>query len=425
MQDGSLSAGAPRELLAAILSRQNTRADRRVVAPASERGGRALYSDPHASRLTKTADRELALATYLSRWHASTRHHISASQCETMPLAELVALADAEDAARWSTLTLGYTDPLGAEWLRHAIASRCESLHETDVLCFAGAQEALYATLHALLLPDDHAIVVVPNYPAVEALALTLCRVSGVALDAADGWSLDIDAIADAIRPNTRLVAISFPNNPTGKLLDHDRFAALVALCRRHGIWLLSDEVYRLTERDRQHRLPTAAEAYERGISLGAVSKAYGLPGLRIGWAACRDRPLAARMATTKQYLSTCSAGPSEVLACIAIKAAPSILARNRAIAEANLTLLRAFLDRHQALFDFVPPEGGVVSYVRYLGHEGVEAWVTRMAETASVLLLPSSTFHSRLLDLPAERFRIGFGRFGFADGLDALERHL
>ena len=363
--------------------------------------------------------------SYLTRWHAGTRHHISASQCETMPLSELLALADAEDARRWNSLALGYTDPMGAPWLRATIASACESLAASDVACFAGAQEALFAVLHALLSPDDHAIVVLPNYPAVETLALDLCRVSGVALDADDNWSLDIDAVAGAIRPNTRLVAISFPNNPTGQLLDHDRFAALVALCRRHGIWLLSDEVYRLTEREPRRRLPHAADAYERGISLGATSKAYGLPGLRIGWVACRERGLIARIASERQYLSTCSAGPSEVLANIAIKAAPRIVARNRAIADANLSLLLAFLGRHRATFNCAVPAGGVVAYVRYHGREGVEAWVTRMAATAGVLLLPSSMFRSKLLTLPEQRFRIGFGGWGFADGLEALERSL
>ncbi len=342
-----------------------------------------------------------------------------------MTLADLLALADAEDAERWATLRLGYTDPLGAPWLRAAAAAGYEAATDRDLVCFAGAQEALYATLQALLASGDHAIIMLPSYQSMETLPLGLCAVSGVALDPATGWSLDIAAVAAAIRPNTRLIAISFPNNPTGKQLEHDRFAALVALCRRHGIWLLSDEVYRLTERDPQRRLPQAADVYERGISLGVVSKAYGLPGLRIGWVACRDRGLVDRVATIRQYLSTCSAGPSEVLACIALKAAPRILVRNRAIAEANLGRLLPFLARHEALFDCFTPEGGVVCYPRYKGAEGVEPFVARMAEAAGVLLLPASVFRSELLGLPADRFRIGFGRMSFDAGLEALERAL
>ena len=368
--------------------------------------------------------RDLELATYLSRLHDRTEHHLSASECETMALADLIALADPEDAARWAGLRLGYTDPLGAPWLRAAAATGYTAIDEAGIVCFAGAQEALYAVMHALLSPGDHAIVVLPSYQSIETLAIGLCDVSGVALDPARNWSLDIDAVAAAIRPATRVIAISFPNNPTGKQLEHDRFAALVALCRKHGIWLISDEVYRLTERDPRRRLTHAADAYERGVSLGVLSKAYGLPGLRIGWAACQDGALLGRLATIRQYLSTCSAGPSEVLACIALKAGPSILARNRALAEANLVELTGFFDRHPELFECMPPEGGVVCYPRYTGPGDVEGFVGDMAE-AGVLLLPAGVFRSELVPLPVDRFRIGFGRASFLEGLKALERAL
>ena len=382
--------------------------------------------DSHGPRSgTGTPEHELALAGFLSREHGAVRHHLSASQSETVRVPELLSLADAEDRRRWDTLQLGYTDPLGAPWLRDAIAATYREAETPDVVCFAGAQEALFAVLHALLGRGDHAIVVLPNYPAVEALMLSLCGVSGVALDPGDGWSLDLDAVARVIRPNTRLIAISFPNNPTGHILPPAQLDVLVALCRRHGIWLLSDEVYRLTERDPARRLPQAVDRYERGISLGALSKAHGLPGLRIGWAACRDPWLVARMAMKRQYLSTCSAGPSEVLARIAIKAAATLIARNRRLAEANLSLLCGFLDRHPVLFDWTVPEGGMVGYVRYKGPDGVEAWTRRMAREAGVLLLPASMFRSTLLELPANRFRVGFGCLGVDAGLEALERAL
>ena len=384
-----------------------------------------LNPDLHGFSGSPYPARDLELATHLSRWHGSTLHHLSASECETMQVADLLALADAEDTERWATLRLGYTDPLGAPWLRQAVASGYQAITDGDLVCFAGAQEALYATLNALVSPGDHAIVVLPSYQSMETLALGLCAVSGVALDPDAGWSLDLEAIAAAIRPNTRVVAISFPNNPTGKQLEFDRFAALLALCRRHGIWLLSDEVYRLTERDPGCRLPHAADVYEFGISLGALSKAYGLPGLRIGWVACRNHALISRIAVFRQYLSTCNSGPSEVLACIALKSAPRILARNRVIVDHNLSQLSAFLVRHEGMFECRPPDGGMVCYPRYRGAEGVSSFVARMAETASVLLLPSSVFRSDLLKLSTDRFRIGFGHTSFGVGLEALEQAL
>ncbi len=382
-----------------------------------------LNTDLHGDLRPGYPVRDLEVATHLSRWHAETAHHLSASECETVALADLLALADAHDAARWAGVTLGYAHPLGAPWLRAAVAAGYERVAEHDLVCFAGAQESLYAVLHALLSPDDHAVIVLPGYQSVETLALGLCAVSGVALDAGSGWSLDLDAVAAALRPNTRLLAISFPNNPTGSQLEPDRLAALVALCRSRGIWLLSDEVYRLTEREPASRLPPVADAYERGVSICALSKSYGLPGLRVGWVACREPALIGRLTTMRQYLSTCGAGPSEVLACIALKAAPVLLARNLAIASANLVRLEAFLARHRALFDCVPPQGGVVCYPRYRGAEGVGRFVERMARTAGVLLLPAGVFRSELLELPQDRFRVGFGGLGFEAGLQALER--
>lgn len=369
--------------------------------------------------------RELEVSAFLSRHHHTAAHHLSASECETLPMGALLALADAEDAARWAALDLAYTDPTGAPWLRDTVAGTYATLAPSDVACFAGAQEGLYAVLHTLLQPGDHAVVVVPGYQSTETLAMGLADCTGVTLDAGDAWSLDPDAVAAAFRPNTRLLMLSFPNNPTGAVLPPERLAALVTLCRRHGAWLLSDEAYRGTERDPADRLPHAADAYERGVSVSALSKAHGLPGLRVGWVACRDAALLRRVGAFRQYLSVCSPGPSEVLASIALKAGPTLLGRTRAIADANLSVLQPFLARHASLFDWTPPRAGVVGYVRYAGPDGVEAFVARMAHEAGVLLLPASVFRSELASLPADRFRIGFGGHGFEAGLRALEAAL
>ena len=143
---------------------------------------------------------------------------------------------------------------------------------------------------------------------------------------------------------------------------------------------------------------------------------------MRIGWVVCQDARLVRRIGAIRQYLSVCSAGPSEVLANIALKAAAEITGRNRRLAEANLPLLRAMLARHPALFGWTVPDGGVVGYVRYSGAEDVEHFVLRMAEEAGVLLLPASVFRSDLVALPSDRFRIGFGHAGVPAGLAAME---
>jgi len=365
--------------------------------------------------------RDLALEAYFARWQSVARYQLAASDSETLSLAELVATADGEDRRRWDTLRLGYTDPRGSEWLRTTIAEGYETATAASIRCCTGAQEGIFTVMRALLGADDHAIVVVPNYQSAESVPAGICAVTGVGLDPDDAWSLDIEKLTVATQSNTKLISINFPNNPTGKILERDRFAALIRFCHDRGIWLFSDEVYRLIERDQALRLPAAVDAYERGISLGGLSKPYGLPGLRVGWIACRDERALRLFDRARSYLSICSAGPSEVLAQIALKSGDLLLARNRRIAAENLKLLTRFFAARADLFDWREPDGGVVGYPRYRHAEGVEAFCRRLVAQHGVMLLPASIYRSQLLPTPQDRFRIGFGRRDFAAGLDAM----
>ncbi|HKU67057.1 MAG TPA: aminotransferase class I/II-fold pyridoxal phosphate-dependent enzyme [Candidatus Baltobacteraceae bacterium] len=368
---------------------------------------------------------EFRLESYFGVWEFKARYHLTASDAQTLPMRELLAMADAQDRERWEHLQLGYIPTEGTPQLRAAIAGTYHAIAPDDVLCFAGAEEGLYCAMHALLTPADHAVVLVPNYQSMESVPRSLCEVSGIALHDHDGWNLDVDELQAALRPNTRLVAVNFPNNPTGKIVDARTFEEIIELCRLHGIYLFSDEVYRGIERDERKRLPQAADAYERALSLNVVSKAYGLPGLRVGWIACRDRDLLARMAKLKHYLSICNAGPSELLACIALKARNRILKRNRDLAAENVRKLEAFFGRHRERFEWYAPDGGCVAYPRYLGAQGVERFCERLVDEAGVLLLPSSMYRSELLATPQDRFRIGYGRFGMDQALAAFEEFL
>jgi aspartate/methionine/tyrosine aminotransferase len=251
--------------------------------------------------------------------------------------------------------------------------------------------------------------------------------VTGVALDAFDGWSLDVDRIAAAVRPTTKLLYINFPNNPTGKILEPDRFDAIVELCRRHGIRLFSDEVFRLLDRDESMRLPQAVDLYERALSLNVMSKAYGLPGLRIGWIACRDRDLLGRLERFKNFLTICSSGPSERLAVIALgkNARETIVERNRRLANDNVAIATRFFEERPDRFEWYVPDGGCIGFPRYLGEDGVEAFTRDLIEQAGVLLVPASKFRSELAGSWDDRFRIGFGRKDFPVGLEAMGRWL
>jgi aspartate/methionine/tyrosine aminotransferase len=169
-------------------------------------------------------------------------------------------------------------------------------------------------------------------------------------------------------------------------------------------------------------RLPAAVDAYERGISLGSVSKSYGLPGLRVGWIACRDPQLLRNLERIKHYLSNCTAAPCELLAQMAMKASARILARNRLIAEQNLAMLTGFFAEHGDLFDWYVPDGGVVGYPQYKGAEGVEEFCNRLVRMYGVMLLPASVYRSQVMRTPGNHFRIGFGRSDFPTGLAAMK---
>ncbi len=369
--------------------------------------------------------RDFALEVFFSKWEFTARHHLCASDMQSMTLSELLAMADAKDRAAWEALYLGYTETWGSPWLRDTIAGTYESVAASEILTFVGAEEGIFAAMHALLGPEDHAITIIPNYQSVESVPLSICETTGVALDAERRWELDLGRLRDAIRANTRVICINFPHNPTGKVISRGTLDEIISLCRARGIYLFSDEVYRLIERRPEMTLPQVADIYERGISLGVMSKAYGLPGIRVGWVACKDAEVLQRMERVKHYTSICGATPSELLAQIALKARDRILARNRGLIARNLALLEGFFAEHPDLFAWYLPDGGCIGFPRYLDGEGVEAFASRLVEQSGVLLLPASVYKSDLGATSVDRFRIGYGRANMEAGLEAMRTHL
>ena len=350
---------------------------------------------------------------------------MTASDAESMSLRDLLSLATPEERESFDTMWLGYTETYGAPDLRQTIAGTYEAQTAKNILCFAGASEGIFAANNVLLDRDSHAIVVTPNYQSHETLPLAICEATGVPLDPDDNWSLDIDRVSDAIRPNTKLVTINFPHNPTGTILPRDRYDALIDLCRKHGIYILHDEIFNGLGPSFTQHLPFVADVYERGLSLGVMSKSYGLPGLRIGWIACQDTYVLSQMERMKHYLSICNSGPSERLAQIALTHRDRILARNCAVVDENLPKWDAFFARYPELFDWSRPDGSCMAFPRYKGADGVEAFARSLVEEAGVLFLPSTIYASELGPTPTDRFRLGFGRKNLDEGLAALDAHL
>ena len=380
-----------------------------------------MNQQPPASPL-----RDFALEVHFSKWEFNARHHLTASDMESLSLRDLLALGTDADREAFEATSLGYTETWGAPDLRAAIAATYDTMAQDNILTLAGAGEGLYALARVLLGPNDHAIVPTPNYQSAETVPAAICETTGVPMRIERGrWRLDIDAIKDAIRPNTRLISLNFPHNPTGALMPRADLGALITLARADGIYILCDEVYRGVELDPKLQMPQIADVYERGISLNVLSKAYGLPGLRIGWLASPDRDVLQRVERYKHYLSICNAAPAERLGMIALAAREQIFARNRALLQRNLTAFEALLADFPGLIDFSAPEGGCVAYPRYTGPGTVETFCADLIENHGILLLPAALYRSDLGATPDDRFRIGLGRDrAVADGITALRRY-
>jgi aspartate/methionine/tyrosine aminotransferase len=191
---------------------------------------------------------------------------------------------------------------------------------------------------------------------------------------------------------------------------------ATIEIARKHGLWLFADEVYRGTERDPADRLPAVCDLYERGISLGAMAKAYGLAGLRIGWIATRDAALYDRIAAFKDYLTICNPSPSEYLATLALSHHDTLTERVRRITAANLDRLDAYFRQCAGRWDWKRPRGGTTAFPRYLAGS-TERLCAELVERAGVLLLPSAAF-----DAGDDRVRIGYGRENLPEALAAMD---
>ncbi|WP_444996848.1 aminotransferase class I/II-fold pyridoxal phosphate-dependent enzyme [Aliikangiella sp. IMCC44359] len=369
--------------------------------------------------------RNFELETYFSKWEFVAKYNLAASDAESLSLEELLAMATPDEKESFMSLWLGYTETWGSPELRQVIAQTYDTMADKNILCFHGAEEGIYTAMRVLLNKSDHAIVVVPNYQAAETIPLDICEVTGVPLAAGKHWQIDVDDIKRAIKPNTKLISINFPNNPTGATISKTDLDAIISLCRHHGIYLFSDEVYRLLEVDENKRLPQVADIYERGFSLNVMSKAYGLPGLRIGWIASQQTDLLLQFERYKHYLSICNSAPSEKLAFIALNHREKILQRNRDLIQSNLVELNQFFQEYKTLFEWQQPDGGCIAYPQYLGKNGVANFCDLLVENYGVLLLPGSVYRSDLFELSSQHFRIGFGRKNMIEGLNQLRRFL
>jgi aspartate/methionine/tyrosine aminotransferase len=295
-----------------------------------------------------------------------------------------------------------------------------ERVGHDEVLALAAAEEGIFITYHALLAPGDHVVVESPCYGS----AIAVARSTGADVSLwqrrhEDGWAYDLDELEGLLRAETRIIYLNSPHNPTGSQITREGLERIVELARERSIVLFSDEVYRGLEHDQSERLPAACDLYERAISLGTVSKAYGLPGLRIGWLATRDAKLLDQVRELKLYTTICSSAPSELLVALALRHGEELVARSRELVLSNLPLLEEFLERRCEQFEWVRPRAGPIGFPRVGGEFDVQAWCEDTARRAGVLLLPGAVYEQ------PRHVRFGFGRANLPQALARLDSHL
>ncbi len=359
-----------------------------------------------------------ALERFFARHEFAARHLLCASDCESMTVAELLALEPGA-SERLAGLRLGYTESPGSPSLREAISRLYQSVRADEVLVTAGAEEAIFLFMHAALSPGDRLVVHQPCYQSLSEVARSVgCAVVPWTAREEDGWALDVEELPK-LAAGARAMVLNLPHNPTGWLMDRTRFESAVRLAHERGIVLFSDEVYRGLEAAPAKRLPAAADLSTSAVSLGVMSKTYGLPGLRIGWVATRNAPLLRRMAELKDYTTICSSAPSELLAEMALRHAEDLAARSRRTIETNLALLDGLFARRAAILSWKRPLAGPIGFPRFLGGDA-EDFCRRVLEEEGVLLAPG-----RLFGDAGSHFRIGFGRVSLPAALAGLDHFL
>jgi aspartate/methionine/tyrosine aminotransferase len=359
------------------------------------------------------------LERYFAKYEFTTEYLLCSSDCEAMPVADLLALEEGA-AEKFQDVWLGYTESQGSPTLRKEICNLYGTIQAEDILVHTGAEEAIYLFMFAAFNEDDHVIVHSPGYQSLAEVARAAgCEVSPWRAREENNWTLDLDELRHLMRSNTKALIINTPHNPTGYLMSRADYEAVHKFAQENNLLLFSDEVYRESEYDPSTRLPAACDFGDHAISLGVTSKTYGLAGLRIGWIATRNKKIYDRMAGLKDYTTICNSAPGEFLAEVAMRNRQKLVARNLEIIQHNLKMMDDFFSRHADLFSWIRPRAGSMAFPRYLGGN-VENFCDELVKKAGVLLLPGSVYDDR-----DNHFRLGLGRKNLPQAVEKVEGFL
>ena len=360
------------------------------------------------------------LENFFEQHEFNVPHVLCESDCESFSIRDLLKLGN-KSINDLGNLRLGYTQTRGKEELREEIAKLYDSIHPKDIIVHTGAEEAIFIIMNVLLSKGDHAIIHSPCYQSLLEIPKAIgCEVTRWRADEKNNWGININFLKKNIKKNTKIITINSPHNPTGYLMEREKYEEVINIARENNIFIFSDEVYKFLEYDKSDRLPSACDLYPKGISLGVMSKSFGLAGLRIGWIATKHKTLREEVRAFKDYTTICNSAPSEFLSILALKNKEKIFARNLNIIKHNLKLLDDFFDRHSDFFKWNKPRAGAICFPKLLCDIDIRTFTTDLIKKKGVLLLPGN-----LYDYGNKHFRIGFGRKNLPDGLKLLDEYI
>lgn len=362
------------------------------------------------------------LERFFAEHEFTTPHLLCSSDIETISIKELL---DEKSQEELLNLRLGYTEYAGSPSLRQEISKLYESISIEEILVHSGAQEAIFTCMNSMLKPGDQVIVQAPCYQSLFQIADSMgCEIKVWESRETDNWELSLDELKNLIDENTKLIVFNCPHNPTGYLMQKDKLKQIVALAEEKGIYIFSDEVYRFSEHSTDERLPAVCDLYERGISLGVMSKSFGLAGLRIGWIACKEKKVLRKIAQFKEYTSICNSAPSEFIATLALRQKEKLLGRNHELLKNNLSLMNEFFKKWKTQFQWFSPKAGCIAFPKINFEKDCEEFCLKLKEKKGVLLLPGKYFNYKNLDY-SQHFRIGFGRANMKEALQKLDEFM
>lgn len=348
---------------------------------------------------------------WMNTYETKCKHNIAETCVDSITFADLMELAGktGDILGELNGMKLTYGAIEGSLRLRTAISALYPGRGPHEVLVTHGAIGANALLYDTLIEPGDEVVSIVPAYQQHYSLPESRgARVKRLKLRAEDGYLPDLDALEALVTPETKIIALTNPNNPTGSVIDEARLRGIADIARRHNAWVLCDEVYRGVNQADDALPASMAEIYERGVAVGSMSKAFALAGLRLGWIVASPDLL--QKVTVHRDYNTISVGMiDDHVASIALENSDALLRRNRQIVRTNLTLLDDWVSR-EPLRSWVRPTGGTVTLLNYDLDIGSYEFCRRLMDETGVLLTPGAAFEME-----------GTVRIGFGNGTDAL----